>query len=123
MSTPADPRVLFAAERTLLAWTRTSIALIGFGFLMERFRLFERMVLQEGVNPKMESASFLIGLAFIALGAIFSSTSAWQFVRVYRQSQSSDVPSGYWIHQGTALNLALALAGFTLLVLLAITGI
>ena len=31
MAYTADPRVLFAAERTLLAWQRSAIALLGFG--------------------------------------------------------------------------------------------
>lgn len=34
-----DPRVLFAAERTLFVWTRTGISLMAFGFVVERFGL------------------------------------------------------------------------------------
>ncbi|MEN3034175.1 MAG: DUF202 domain-containing protein [Aquificaceae bacterium] len=35
-----DPRIYMAAERTFLAWIRTSIALIIFGFVIERFEFF-----------------------------------------------------------------------------------
>jgi uncharacterized membrane protein YidH (DUF202 family) len=31
-----DPRVYFAAERTLLAWVRTGLAMMGFGFVVAR---------------------------------------------------------------------------------------
>jgi len=40
MSDLNDPRVFFAAERTLLAWNRTSLTLMAFGFMIERFGLF-----------------------------------------------------------------------------------
>jgi putative membrane protein len=122
MSELRDPRVLFAAERTLLAWTRTSIALIGFGFLIERFRLFERMVMPAGIDPTRDRASLLIGLAFIGLGAVFAATSTVQFARVLRELQPAEFPRGYWVHQGMVLNLTLALAGFALLVLLALSS-
>jgi putative membrane protein len=37
-----DPRVYLAAERTFLAWIRTSVSLMGFGFLIARFAFFLR---------------------------------------------------------------------------------
>jgi uncharacterized membrane protein YidH (DUF202 family) len=40
LSDPNDPRVFFAAERTLMAWTRTALTLMGFGLALERFGLF-----------------------------------------------------------------------------------
>jgi len=37
-----DPRVYLAAERTFLAWVRTSVSLMGFGFVIARFALWTR---------------------------------------------------------------------------------
>ncbi len=42
MSDGNDPRVFFAAERTLLAWVRTGLAVMGLGFVVARFGLFVR---------------------------------------------------------------------------------
>ena len=43
-----DPRVYFAAERTLLAWVRTGLAVIGLGFVVARFGLFLRVLRNVG---------------------------------------------------------------------------
>jgi uncharacterized membrane protein YidH (DUF202 family) len=60
-----DPRVLFAAERTLLAWIRTGLTVMAFGFVVARFGLFLRIVrLQQSdrlmeTNPQGRSVSLL----------------------------------------------------------------
>ena len=40
MPEPNDPRIYFASERTLLAWIRTGISVVGLGFVVARFGLF-----------------------------------------------------------------------------------
>jgi putative membrane protein len=66
MPTPtSDPRVFFAAERTLLAWLRTGIAIVGLGFVVSRFGLFIHfMALQSpGHPPQAEGiASGVLGV-------------------------------------------------------------
>jgi hypothetical protein len=52
-----DPRVRFAAERTLLAWIRTGLAMMGFGFVVARFGWFlrELALQQEGIRTTSPS--------------------------------------------------------------------
>ena len=64
-----DPRVLFAAERTLLAWNRTSLSLIAFGFLVERSGLLLGEVTAE-TSTWQTRATFWIGIAFILLSIV-----------------------------------------------------
>ena len=39
-----DPRVLFAAERTVLAWVRTAVAPMRFGFVVAKFGLYLHLI-------------------------------------------------------------------------------
>lgn len=122
MSDLNDPRVFFAAERTLLAWNRTSLALMAFGFVIERFGLFVKMLsLQEG-HVVERGISFWIGLAFIVLGSATSAIAIRQYRQVLRGLKPVEIPEGYRINLGVMTNAAVAVLGILLTVYLYLHG-
>jgi putative membrane protein len=109
MSYTADPRVLFAAERTLLAWQRTAIALMGFGFVVERFGLFLQLVAHQSISNSQRGFSLAAGVLLLFLGAAVALISARQFRQVAKNLDPSVVPPGYWTQVGVVLNVLIAL--------------
>lgn len=120
MSELKDPRVLFAAERTLLAWNRTSLSLIAFGFVVERAGLLVQALAPFGTQVGQVSLTFWLGLSFIALGAFTSGYSARQYAVVLRTLSPAEFPSGYASRWGLAVNAIVAVLGLFLIIILAI---
>jgi putative membrane protein len=121
MTAPPDPRVLFAAERTLLAWQRSSIALMGFGFVIERFNLFLSALQHTPQDPAHHLFSALVGVLLILLGATVAFTSSISYRRFVNTLSSEVIPAGYPVKFGSAINLAVAAAGIALATYLLVT--
>ena len=122
MSELSDPRVFFAGVRTLLAWQRSSLALMAFGFVIERFSLFLTLLrLGPGSSPS-HLFSLIVGVVLILLGAAVAIASTVAFRRFVRELPAQDVPSGSWVWLGSTINLVVAVIGVVLAGFLVLSG-
>ncbi|MBW4475256.1 MAG: DUF202 domain-containing protein [Stenomitos rutilans HA7619-LM2] len=83
-----------ANERTFLAWLRTAIALIGFGFAIARFGLFLRELQSALTHQDAAPPSFLssqsIGIVLVMTGIVVIPLSVWRYNRVFSQIERGD---------------------------------
>lgn len=110
-----DPRVLFAAERTLLAWNRTSLSLMALGFVVERSGLLIHAIAPALVPKTENTLTVWLGLIFIALGSFASAYSARQYSVVLRTLGPAEYPPGYSAKWGLLVNRIVALLGLLLI--------
>lgn len=84
-----------ANERTFLAWVRTAIAVMAFGFLIEKFDIFlAYMASQVQAHPiPLRGQEFAneAGLAFILLGIAMIVVAAARFYRTARDIDRRDI--------------------------------
>ena len=113
MSEP-DPRVYFAAERTLLAWVRTGVTLVGLGFVVARFGLFLRLLNVSHPEVHRVGTSGLIGVGFAIAGGIVTAIATLQFGLFVRNMPPAELPRPRLTHY-LSLFLGALLSGAGLL--------
>ncbi|WP_404791262.1 YidH family protein [Altericista sp. CCNU0014] len=89
-----------ANERTFLAWLRTALALIAFGFAIARFGLFTRQIHLAMTNrppiihPVLNSENLGTGLALS--GLLTMMLAVWKFNQAFRQIEQKNYRPSRW---------------------------
>lgn len=107
------PRVDLAAERTLLAWVRTGLALMGFGFVVARFGIFlNESAATRPAPPVTESGAPLwIGGGLVVLGVVVNVAAAVRHIRLLRLLERGEHYQTTVWSLGVVVTLSLAAIG------------
>jgi inner membrane protein YidH len=115
----SDPRVFFAAERTLLAWLRTGLTVMVVGFVVARFGLFLRL-LGQSTGVRTESLfSAALGVLFVLAGALLILVATLQHRRFIATLPMADLPGSYSGRFAVAVSAVIGMLGVVLAAYLA----
>jgi len=110
-----------ANERTFLAWIRTSIALMGFGFVIVKFTLFlkEISILLDTKGLSSKGFSAIIGVIMVALGVVIAVLAFLQYKKYENQLHNNSYISSSML--SLFMTLILLIGGIFLIVYLLTT--
>lgn len=111
-----DPRIYFAAERTHLAWVRTGLALMGFGFVVARFGLFLREMAVAGQpaagrHPHAAGLSLYLGVGLVGLGVAVTVAASFKYAGRIRRLRCGEPVTPRPLSLEMVVGIVLALLG------------
>jgi putative membrane protein len=112
----ADLRDYLAEERTFLAWIRTGIAIMGFGFVLAHFGIFpdEPHLTRNASGLQAHELSSWLGGALIAVGVSVNLFSAWRYMRLVSELNRGRFVERSVSKQGVIVAMFLALLGIAI---------
>ena len=114
----AELRDYLAEERTFLAWIRTGISLMGFGFVVARFGIFGDLSYMPLAAAPNRELSVWFGAALIAIGAIVNLFSARRFMRLVGELNRDRFADRSLSKQGVIVACFLSLLGIAMTIYL-----
>jgi putative membrane protein len=127
-ATNDEYRLLLQLETSLLVWLRTSLALMGFGFVIARFGFFLRELAQVGhagalPHTWVTAVNASTGTALVVLGVAVLLVAAWNYRRAVDQLRAGEpVFPSRWPLAAVVLSVLLAAMGMGLAVYLSVVG-
>lgn len=121
MSLKSQPRDYLANERTFLAWVRTSIGIMAFGFVVEKFTLFIKQIalfLGSGHVPiaPIQGYSSIFGACLVGFGVLICLLAFIKYKNVEKQIDENTYQPSAWL--SVMVTLAVILIGIFLVVYL-----
>lgn len=95
-----NSREHLANERTFLAWIRTSIAMMGLGFVIVKFALFLKqisMLLNSDEDYVLNGYSAMVGVIMIIIGVIIAALAFLQYIKTRKQLNQNVYVSSSWL--------------------------
>lgn len=121
---PVDSRLRLGLETTLLAWLRTGLALMGFGFVLARFGLFLQELGAGGhATPRQIHLSLTFGVLLILLGVAVTVAAAWMHYPhfIHTRSGETDLPHTWKL--ALFLSAVQTVAGIAMTILLIVMSL
>jgi putative membrane protein len=106
-----DPRFYLSVEQNFLAWIRTGIALMGFGFILARFGIFLRQIqwMRKDLQGEQYGATIWLGVTLVGMGVASMIAAASRHVRMVRSLREGR-PGDFNRASTLAITIAIALA-------------
>jgi len=119
-----DARIYFAAERNLLAWVRTGLAMMGFGFVVARFGLFlrELAAIRADAAPEPTVASLWVGTALIGFGIAVNLYAALHYKQLIDRLNRGQTLHFHGVALASVTAVLLAVLGVVIAIYLALSA-